>query len=104
MEAKVEGLAQQALGTRATLVRAVRNLLHGGPSLEAASSLPPSVSILLGAQVCHICSSTIPQHPGQIPVAMQFLLKSSTRHAISHGKALFPGHSTAPDEPVADFE
>ena len=60
MEARVEALAQQALGTRAKLVRVTRDSLHGGPSLEAASSSHSSVSILVAAQVCHIRSSTIP--------------------------------------------
>lgn len=62
MEARVEGVAQQALGTRAKSVRALREPLHSGPSLEAASSTPSSVSILIAAQVWHAWTGTALQH------------------------------------------
>lgn len=56
MEAKVEGLAQQALGTRARLLRAFCGPVRGGPNLDAASSAPSTVTILLAAQVSlHMC-------------------------------------------------
>jgi len=51
MEARVEGLVEQALGTRAKLVRAFREPLHGGPKLEASSTSPSSASILVAAKV-----------------------------------------------------
>ena len=51
LEAKVERLAQQALGTRAGLLRACCGPVLGGPNLDAVSSAPSTVTILLAAQV-----------------------------------------------------
>ncbi len=47
----MEQLAQQALGTRARLLRAFRGPVLGGAQLDGASSAPSTVSILLAAEV-----------------------------------------------------
>ena len=52
----MEGLAQQALGTRARLLRAFRGPVLEGPNLDGASSAPSTVTILLAAHVSmHMC-------------------------------------------------
>ena len=51
LEARAESLAQQALGTRATLVRAFRAPLHASLSLDSAQAVPTSVIVLVAAQV-----------------------------------------------------
>ena len=46
----MESLAQQALGTRATLVRAFCAPLHASTSLDSAQAVPTSITVLVAAQ------------------------------------------------------